>query len=70
MDQIKELISILYLHLQMPTEKKKICKWPCQEPGQTGWVPELVSTMLLPYVHQPSSSNPDSLVNFVTQYLP
>ena len=54
----------------MPIEKTQICKWPCQEPGQTGWVPELVSTMLLPYVHQPSSCNPDSLVNFVTQYLP
>lgn len=54
----------------MSIEKKKICKWPCQEPGQTGWVPELVSMMLLPCVHQPSSYNPDSLVNFVTQYLP
>ena len=70
MDQIKEFISIFYLHLPMPIKKKKICKWPCQEPEQTGWVPELVITMLLPYIHQPSFYNPDGLVNFVTQYFP
>ena len=55
----------------MPIKKKKYASaWPCQEPEQTGWVPELVITMLLPYIHQPSFYNPDGLVNFVTQYFP